>query len=79
MPSENDCPRSSVLPLDANSSHFALSTPAGGASPCYTSRSLASVHRTMSNRRFRDYRRPPTHAVNQLTHRNKSKAEETPI
>lgn len=43
MPPENDCPRSSVLPLDANSSHFALSTPAGGASPCYTSRSLASV------------------------------------
>ena len=24
-------------------------------------------------------RRPPTHAVNQLTHRNKNKAEETPI
>ena len=43
MPSENDCPRSSVLPFDANSSYFARSTPAGGASPCYTSTSLASV------------------------------------
>ena len=43
MPSENNCPRSSVLPFDANSSHFALSTPAGGASACRTSPSLASV------------------------------------
>ena len=43
MPSENDCPRSSVLPFDANSSYFARLTPAGGASPCYTSTSLASV------------------------------------
>ena len=43
MMSENNNRRSSVLPFDANSSHFALSTPAGGASPCYTSRSLASV------------------------------------
>ena len=43
MPSENNNRRSSVLPFDANSSHFALSTPAGGASPCYTSTSLASV------------------------------------
>ena len=43
MPSENNNRRSSVLPFDANSSHFVLSTPAGDASPCYTSTSLASV------------------------------------
>ena len=43
MPSENNNRRSSVLPFDANSSYFARSTPAGGASPCYTSTSLASV------------------------------------
>ena len=43
MPSENDCPRSSVLPFDANSSYFARSTPVEGASPCRTSPSLASV------------------------------------
>ena len=43
MPSENNNRRSSVLSFDANSSHFVLSTPAGGASPCYTSTSLASV------------------------------------
>ena len=43
MPSENDCPRPGVVPFDTNSSHFVLSTPAGDASPCYTSTSLASV------------------------------------
>ena len=43
MPSENNNRRSSVLPFDANSSHFALSTPAGDASPCCTSTSLACV------------------------------------
>ena len=42
-PSGNDCPRPGVVPFDANSSHFVLSTPAGDASPCYTSTSLASV------------------------------------
>ena len=43
MPSENNNRRSSVLPFDANSSHFVLSTPAGGASASRTSPSLASV------------------------------------
>ena len=43
MPSENDCPRSSVLPFDANSSYFARSTPAGGGSANHTSSSLTSV------------------------------------
>ena len=42
-PSGNDCPRPGVVPFDANSSHFVLSTPAGDASSCYTSTSLASV------------------------------------
>ena len=42
-PSGNDCPRPGVVPFDANSSHFVLSTPAGDASPCYTSTSIASV------------------------------------
>ena len=43
MPSENNNRRSSVLRFDSDSSHLVLSTPAGGASPCYTSRSLAYV------------------------------------
>ena len=43
MPSENNNRRSSVLPFDANSSHFALSTPAGGDSESCTSTSLACV------------------------------------
>ena len=43
MPSENNNRRSSVLPFDADSSHFVLSTPAGDASPSRTSPSLASV------------------------------------
>ena len=43
MPSENDCPRPGVVPFDANSPHFVLSTPAGDASPSRTSPSLASV------------------------------------
>ena len=43
MPSENDCPRPGVVPFDANSSHFALSTPAGGGSAYHTSSSLTSV------------------------------------
>ena len=43
MPSENDCPRPGVVPFDANSSLFVLSTPAGDASPCCTSTSLACV------------------------------------
>ena len=34
MPSENNNRRSGVLPFDADSSHFVLSTPAGDASPC---------------------------------------------
>ena len=42
-PSGNDFPRPGVVPFDANSSHFVLSTPAGDAWPCYTSTSLASV------------------------------------
>ena len=43
MPSENNNRRSSVLPFDANSSHFALSTPAGGDSESCTSKSPACV------------------------------------
>ena len=43
MPSENDCPRPGVVPFDANSSHFVLSTPAGGDSESCTSTSLACV------------------------------------
>ena len=43
MPSKNDCPRSSVLRFDANSSYFARSTPAGGGSANHTSSSLTSV------------------------------------
>ena len=43
MPSENNNRRSSVLPFDADSSYFVLSTPAGDASPSRTSPSLASV------------------------------------
>ena len=42
-PSENNFRRPSVVPFDANSSHFALSTPAGGGSECCTSTSLACV------------------------------------
>ena len=42
-PSGNDCPRPGVVPFDANSSHFVLSTPAGGDSESCTSTSLACV------------------------------------
>ena len=42
-PSGNDCPRPGVVPFDANSSHFVLSTPAGGGSAYHTSSSLTSV------------------------------------
>ena len=42
-PSENNFRRSSVVPFDANSSHFVLSTPAGGGSECRTSTSVACV------------------------------------
>ena len=42
-PSGNDCPRPGVVPFDANSSHFVLSTPAGGGFECRTSTSLACV------------------------------------
>ena len=43
MPSENDCPRPGVVPFDANSPHFVLSTPAGGGSANHTSSSLKSA------------------------------------
>ena len=43
MPSENNNRRSSVLPFDANSPHFVLSTPAGGESESCSSTSLACV------------------------------------
>jgi hypothetical protein len=42
-PSENNFRRSSVVPFDANSPHFVLSTPAGGGSAYHTSSSLTSV------------------------------------
>ena len=42
-PSGNDCPRPGVVPFDANSSHFVLSTPAGGDSESCTSTSPACV------------------------------------
>ena len=42
-PSGNDCPRPGVVPIDAKSPHFVLSTPAGGGSECCTSTPLAGV------------------------------------
>ena len=42
-PSGNDCPRPGVVPIDAKSPHFVLSTPAGGDSESCTSTSLACV------------------------------------
>ena len=42
-PSGNDCPRPGVVPIDAKSPHFVLSTPAGGGSANHTSSSLTYV------------------------------------
>ena len=85
MPSENDCPRPGVVPFDANSSHFVLSSNSCRAFYIYIGRMEKSAgHRRHAQKQKQKPPPPPADtrgAVNQLTHRNKNKneAKETPI